>query len=166
LLVFTTSPGTAPTSTLIVALLPNAVCGRLNPENFTDCCWAGWIRGIVCFFVIGVPPASIVSVTGTLVSWKSPESSTVTTNARSADTFSVGAELADRSTPCGVTCTPTSASPCLPLGVPVTEAPLSRWTSRPNERALTRSVFGTSCDFGITTPVTPSFTSCCVAGNR
>ena len=70
--------------------------------NVTVCCCAGWISAIVLRFLIGLPPALIVSVTGTLTSWKSPESSTVATNERSAETFTVVAVHVERSVPCGV----------------------------------------------------------------
>src|SRR5205823_5599392 len=84
----------------------------------TDCCCDGWISETFCCFVIGVPPASIVSLIGTPTSWKSPESSTVTTNARSAETLIVAGVLDVKSVPCGVTRTETSPSPCLPPGEP------------------------------------------------
>src|SRR5207244_271714 len=77
------SPATAPTTTLTVAFAPNADVGRLKFENVTVCCCAGWMIVIAWRRTIGVPPASTVSVTGTLTSWKSPEFTTVATNERS-----------------------------------------------------------------------------------
>ena len=64
------------------------------------------------------------------------------------------AVFAVRSEPWGVTRTETSASPCLPLGVPPVDAPLSAVRMTPNARALTMSVFGTNCEVGMTTPLT------------
>ena len=58
----------------------------------------------------------------------------MTTNARSAETFTVVAVFVERSVPCGVTRTETMPSPCLPLGVPPVDAPPRR-SSRMRERA-------------------------------
>jgi hypothetical protein len=142
----------------------------------TVCRSAGWIEGIVCRrtsgfpfeSIIGLPPTSIVRVTGTVTSWKSPEFSTVATIERSAETVTFVAVDVDRAAALEAFddhATETSPSPCLPLGVPPTEAGCRRPNSRLNERALTRSVFVTKCDSGMTTPVMPSVTSCWLAGS-
>src|SRR6266536_3453543 len=94
-----TSPGTAPTGTLTVALAPKAELGRSKFWNFTVCCCPGRMSWIVLRRTIGFPPASMRSVTGTLSSWKSPESSTVATKERSAETLIVAGEDVVRSTP-------------------------------------------------------------------
>ena len=133
----------------------------------TDFCSCGWITSTRLWHTMGDPlPAAMVSVTGTLTSWKSPEFSIVTTNARSDETFTVvGAEV-ERSTPCGVARVETIWSPCLPLGVPPVDAPCRFVYTSVNARALTRSGFEMNRELGTTTPVTPTFFSCWVAGRR
>ena len=109
--------------------------------NVTVCCCPGWMSWIVCVRLIVELPAVIVRWTTTPVSCELPESSTVATKLRSAETLTVVAVDVESAVPPGLAATETSASPCLPPGVPPVEAPRqARRAAAPNERALTRSL--------------------------
>ena len=129
------------------------------------------ITGIFFRSTIGFGDFWIVSVTPTLNSWKSPESSTETWKARSVDAV-ISLPLAatpDCSVfPSGNALTGPRALPCLPLGLPPVAAPWTRCQTVIIACELARSGFGKISESG-TGPTSVTFcraSSCCVGWRK
>jgi hypothetical protein len=158
LFVVVVSPGTGSMSTLIVVGWPNSVPMSMFVK-VTVFVSPALMTSIVFFLTIGRGDLWIVSVTTTLNSWKSPESSTATWKARSVDTviwLSLALPPGSRRLASGRAVTDTSALPCRPPGVPPVAAPWTRRHTVVIACVLARSGFGKMSESG-TPPMSRMF---------
>ena len=129
------------------------------PVNDTVFFWLGLITEIFFVWTIALPPPSFfrVIVTTMLTSCASPESSTVTANARFGVAVIVFSLPVESVWLPGCALVPTMFVPCRPETWPPVDAPRSRLSIRFSDVSANSCRFATNVESGGTTPFTPSF---------